>query len=254
MSENGNGAGEKEDRREPPGEPQPLQVSADPGRPAGSKRRSILVAAAGAVFVVIIGAVIWGRSGQPPGPDPVIYEEGHNPFLESTGAACIGMPLGDGTVVYCVDSSGALQGSFDAIRSAVARSLATLSTGQRFGLVIWSEGAPKVLPLSNNTVASRTAAGDLLDEAQPSGSTDATAGIRAALELEPEALCILATKGPEDGDVDRVCEQALDAGTLVRCLAVRDEAPGLAKLADRTGGSYQLIDPEDLKDWLRESQ
>ncbi len=254
MSENGNSAGDGEDRREPPGAPQRPQTSAGGGGPVGSKRRLTLIALAGAVLVVIIGAVLWGRGGQPPGPDPIIYQEGHNPFLESTGAACIGMPLGDGAVVYCVDSSGALQGSFDAIRSAVARSLATLSTGQGFGLVIWSEGSPRVLPVTNNTVASRTAAGDLLDEAQPSGSTNATTGIRAGLELEPETLCIIATKGPQGIDVDQVCQQAQGAGVLVRCLAVRDEAPGLAKLAERTGGSYQLVYPEDLKDWLRESQ
>lgn len=72
------------------------------------KRPPILAAIGGGVVVLVVVAILLTRSGPPAGPDPVIYTVGHNPFIETQGAACIGMPLGRGTVVYCVDSSSAL--------------------------------------------------------------------------------------------------------------------------------------------------
>lgn len=236
----------------------------DRGEPAddavhGAQRRRLKLIGAflllgAVVLAIIIVLVVRLMRGAPAGPDPMIYEEGHNPFLEAQGTSCIGMPLGSGTVVYSIDSSSALQGSFDAIRSAVGRSLGTLNTRQRFGLVIWSEGSPRVLALSSNTPAGRSAATDVLDETQPTGSTDAAAGIREAIKLGSETVCIIASKGPAQEDVAGLAQAIRRKGIVLRCLAIRDPAPTLRALAEQTGGSFQLIDPQDLKLWLTESQ
>ncbi|MBN1342647.1 MAG: hypothetical protein JXQ73_08210 [Phycisphaerae bacterium] len=218
------------------------------------RRPPILIGAGVAVVAAIVAVVLLAVAGKLSGPDPIIYEPGHNPFEEAEGPSCIGMPLGGGTVVYCVDSSSALRNSFDAIRASVDRSLGTLGIRQRFGLVVWTEDEPKVLPMAGNTPASREAAAALLEETLPSGSTDAKAGIQAAIALGPDALCIIAAKGPEEGDLSAVVGRAAQAGCVVRCLAIRDAIPTLSGLAERTGGSYQLIDPQQLRIWLTESE
>ncbi len=224
------------------------------GLPEVLKRWPILAAGGALGLVVLIAVIVALTGGPPPGPDPVIYQEGHNPFLEAAGPTCIGMPLGRGTVVYSIDSSSALAYSFDAIRSAIGRSLDTLRAGQRFGLVVWKEGQPRVLAMAANTPAARDAAIKLLDEVQPVGSTDATGGLRAGVRLEPDVLCVIAAKGPEQDDVDALAAQIRDHGIVFRCLALRDDAPTLTALADKTGGSYQRIDPQDLNVWLAEAQ
>ncbi len=234
----------------------PKDGAASAGAPTArgtSLKRWLVLVGAGVVVVAIIAFVLCA-GGPPPGPDPVIYQEGHNPFTETRGPACVGMPLGGGAVVYCVDASSAMAYTFDAIRSAVARSLATLAPGQSFGLVVWTEGKPTILSSAGSTPKRRAAAAELLDSVQPSGSTDALAGIRAALALGPETLCIVAAKGPDEGEVDALARQMRDADVVLRCLAIRDEAPALAALAEKTEGSYQRIDPDDLRLWLDESE
>jgi hypothetical protein len=218
------------------------------------RRWPVLAGGAGGLAIAVVVVVFQASGRPPPGPDPEIYKQGHNPFIEADGPTCIGMPVGRGTVVYSVDSSSALADSFDAIRSAVARSLQTLGVRQRFGLVLWDEVKTRVLPMTSNTPAGRNAAIRLLDDVQPSGSTDAAAGIRAAVTLQPDVVCILASKGPDKSELDALVQAVRDSGVAIQCLAVRDEAPTLSALARRTGGCYQRIYPDDLKIWLSESQ
>ena len=216
------------------------------------KRPPLLAGAGGVCVVIVVVAVVLSSGGSPAGPDPTIYTEGHNPFLEAPGATCVGMPLGSGSVVYCVDSSSALRDIFDAIRGAVRLSLGTLSLRQQFGLVVCTETEPKVVPLAANNPTNRAAVTELLDSIHPTGRTDVASGVRAAIKLAPHVVCVIAPKGPEPADVDALAAAA--NGITVHGLAVRDEAPTLSALAEKTGGSHQLIDPQELVIWLGDAQ
>lgn len=233
-----------------PADPTPSQ----PAKPLWRRNAVIAGVAAGAFFVAILIAVVLGSGGGPGGPDPNVYTSGHNPFDEAVGPACIGMPLGNGTVCYSVDSSSALAGSFDAIREAVRRSMDTLSTRQSFGLVVWSEDGAEVVPIAGNRPEQRERAIDALDAAQPVGSTDAVQGVKAAIETDAGVVCVIAAKGPSDGDAKTLIAMAMKRGVAIQCLAIRDEAPSLEEIAKRTRGHYQRIAPEDLKMWLREAE
>ncbi len=222
-------------------------------RPIWARLPILLGGAGGAVVLIVIAIVVVVAGRSPSGPDPNIYKPGHNPFLDATGPSCIGMPLDGDPVVYVVDSSSALEGYFDGVRGAVQRSLDTLRVRQRFGVVVWSEGKPEVLAVAGNTPASREAAIRLLDETQPSGVTDAAQGIRAALDLRPAVLCILAAKGPAPEVRAEIVRQIRDAGITLRCLALRERAPGLEEMAEQTGGSYQAVDLRRLISWLIEA-
>jgi hypothetical protein len=204
--------------------------------------------------IVIVGVIRWTRGSRDNANHSAIYEQGRNPLLETQGPACIGVPLGEGTVVYCIDCSSAMRDSFDAIRSAVDRSLSTLGSNQGFGLVVWTATLPSVLLVGENVPAHRQAGLARLDEAQPSGSSNAVVGIRAAVDLEPEVICVIAGKGPPEKEAAAIAEQCRKGGIKVHCLAIGDEAPTLSSLAAKTGGRYHVIDPRDLKTWVAEAQ
>ncbi len=233
-----------------PDEPE-LPAEAKPGW----QRRVYLGGGAVVVAVgIVAGAYVLSRTSGPGGPDPVIYSSGHNPFDEATGPSCVGMPLGSGAVCYSVDSSSALAHSFDAIREAVRRSMDTLSTRQSFGLVVWSEDGPTVVPIESNRPDQRERATEALDAAQPVGSTDAVEGVRAAVESGADVVCVIAAKGPTESDSKALIAIAMKEGVAIQCLAIRDDSPVLAEMAERTNGHYQRIAPQDLKMWLREAE
>ncbi len=231
------------------------QPEPSPGGKRGIRKWAKRLILGDLVFtVLVVGVFLAVRGPFVRKVDPAIYQEGHNPFLEASGPTCIGMPVNSKTLVYSVDSSSAMGDSLDTVRSAIVKSLRTLREAQRFGLVLWSESAPKILPLSDNNPSNREAAIAQLDGLQPRGSSDAAAGIRAAVGLKPKVICIIAAKGPPQVEADAIAEECRKAGIIVHALAIRDDAPALERLASKTRGSYQVVDPRDLKTWLNEAQ
>ncbi len=207
---------------------------------------------AAVVLVTIIGGIWVARGARVKKPDPKVYQRGHNPLIETKGPSCVGIPLGARRIVYCIDSGSALTESFDVLRGAVLHSMNSLEARQQFGLVAWGTSKPSVIPPADVTPVHRKAFSERLEEVQPGGSSKATPGIRAAIEMAPDLICLIAAKGPSEAEAATLAAECRRAGIVVHCLAIRDDIPTLSVLAEKTRGAYQLVDPTDLKTWLSE--
>ena len=99
------------------------------------------------------------------------------------------------SVVYVVDASGPMVTSLPLVLAEVGRSIAQLSPRQRFGVVVFRRGGPGVEAFSRELVRATPGAkarlGDWLARVEPEGSSAPLEGLRAALEMEPEAVFLL---------------------------------------------------------------
>jgi hypothetical protein len=101
-------------------------------------------------------------------------------------------------IVYVVDASGAMVTALPFVIDELVASIDRLSPGQRFGVVLFGGGV-RVSPGVNADAGLRAATGDAKEEtiawardAFPRGPSDPLEGIRAALELEPDLIFVLA--------------------------------------------------------------
>ena len=112
-----------------------------------------------------------------------------------------GSARGAKRVVYVVDRSGSMLGTFDAVREEMKRSIQRLRRSMRFHVILFNSGPPLQNPPKKLVHASReekAALAEFLSKVQPQGNTDPIPAMRRAFAVNPDVIYFLT-----DGEFDR---------------------------------------------------
>ena len=122
------------------------------------------------------------------------------------------------TVVFVVDASGAVATAFTFVREELLRSIDQLAPTQRFQVVVFpgpEKTAPVFAPINNGRLAlaspnSKRIVAEWMQTFRPRGQSAPLAGLRMALELEPD-IAMLITRSIERTGPDAAWGAGLDA-------------------------------------------
>ncbi|MFP4029383.1 MAG: vWA domain-containing protein [Candidatus Brocadiia bacterium] len=159
-------------------------------------------------------------------------------------------------VVYLIDFSSSLKGSFGKIQEEMLRSIGRLGEEQRFYIILFAGGRPLAGPgrgLARVTRQTKTAAAKFLSRVEPSGRTEPIAAIARAFGVlrrgggRSKLICLL-TDGafPDNARVMRTIKK-LNSRETVRINTYlygnRSAAAGiLHRIARETGGKFVRVE------------
>ncbi len=173
------------------------------------------------------------------------------------------------TIVYVVDASGSMIGSFRTVLDELSRSLAGLVPAQSFAIIFFQRNLAIAVPPANRLVpVSRSAAQQALEWAQknviPSGRSNPVEAITRALALRPDCIFLLSSNitGAGQFEIDRNDLLAtldrlnpVDSGSgrrrsQIQCIQFLDPDPldTMRTIAERHGGEngYKFLDRDEL--------
>ena len=105
-----------------------------------------------------------------------------------------GTARGAKRIVYVVDRSGSMIGTFGAVREELKRSVDRLRRSMRFHVILFNTGPPLQNPPKKLVHASRkekAALAEFLARVQPQGSTDPIPAMRRAFAVNPDVIYFL---------------------------------------------------------------
>jgi len=158
-------------------------------------------------------------------------------------------------VVYLIDFSTSLKGSFDAIRREMLRSIGRLGEEQRFHIILFAGGRPleprpgRLVPATH---AAKSAAAEFLARVQPAGRTEPIAALSRAFAVlgrggrNSKLICLL-TDGafPDDAAVMRTIKANNAAGHIrinTYLYGGRASSAGtLRRIAEANGGRFVRV-------------
>ncbi len=157
-------------------------------------------------------------------------------------------------VVYVIDHSVSMQGSFEAVRREMLRSIGRLSEEQRFHIILFSEGSPQEMRekrLVRATHENKSEAGRFLASVRPFGRTQPVEAISRAFSVlrgSGEARLIYLLTDGEFPDPARVMEaiesHTARGGVRINTYQYGDDEPAagtLRRIAEESGGEYIRI-------------
>jgi hypothetical protein len=173
------------------------------------------------------------------------------------------------TIVYVVDASGSMIGSFRTVLEELSRSLAGLVPVQSFAVIFFQRNLAIPVPPANRLVpASRAASQQAVEWATknviPSGRSNPVEALTRALALRPDCIFLLSSNitGAGQFEIDRADLLAtldrlnpLDSGTgrrrsQIQCIQFLDDDPldTMRTIAERHGGEggYKFLDRDEL--------
>jgi hypothetical protein len=162
-----------------------------------------------------------------------------------------GTARGATRIVYVVDRSGSMTGTFGAVRDELKQSVERLRRSMRFHVIFFNAGAPLENTPKDLVHASReekTALADFLDTVQPQGNTDPLPAMRRAFALNPEVIYLLT-----DGEFDPKLVEELrkwNSKKQVRIFTIAYVSQGgaalLEQIAREHNGQYRFVSEHDL--------
>ena len=165
-------------------------------------------------------------------------------------------------LVYLVDTSGSLLDSLPELIHWLGSSLDNLHGQQRFTVIFFRQGELlEVPPVGLKPAEFRTKAEawqwmqPAAGHVWPGGRSDVVAAVEAALAYEPDAIYLLSDDrylpgwSPDGQELLTRLDEVLSAHEPVTLHTVqffyRDEAGALEAMADRFGGTYRFVAPEN---------
>ncbi len=149
-------------------------------------------------------------------------------------------------IVYVIDRSGSMAGSFDFLRSELQRSIRDLKYSQKFHVILFNGTITQAPPirLAANIAVNRKRCFDFLDQVQPEGKTEPIAAMRKAFSYKPDLIFFLT-----DGEFDRALIDRLREWNRKKRVRIFTlgylYAPGaelLKTIAADNNGTYTFID------------
>lgn len=149
-------------------------------------------------------------------------------------------------IVYVIDRSGSMAGSFDFLRSELKRSISELKYSQKFHVILFNGSFTQAPPmrLAEAIAANRKRCFDFLDQVQPEGKTEPIAAMRKAFSFKPDLIFFLT-----DGEFDRSLVEKLQEWNRKKRVRIFTlgylYAPGselLKTIAADNGGTYTFVD------------
>jgi hypothetical protein len=194
---------------------------------------------------------------------------GGNPFGSGDGGGGGGYPgsfFGEGGtakhIVYVIDRSGSMHGTFDAVRVELLRSVSRLDPdiGQDFHVILFATGRPlekSPRSLSPATDENKAAAGEFMAGAVPFGQTDPIPALEAAFEALKGAdsigLIMLLTDGsfPDNAATLEAVDKLNRNGdamitTYLYGFRPKEAEDVLREIANRNGGKYKYISADEF--------
>lgn len=173
------------------------------------------------------------------------------------------------TIVYVVDASGSMIGSFRTVLDELSRSIAGLVPAQSFAIIFFQRNQAIAVPPANRLVpVSRSAAQQALEWARknviPSGRSNPVEALTRALALRPDCIFLLSSNitGAGQFEIDRNDLLAtldrlnpVDSGSgrrrsQIQCIQFLDPDPldTMRTIAERHGGEggYKFLDRDEL--------
>jgi len=206
----------------------------------------------------------------------VVPEEEHAPAIESLAldsdsrnASFAGLRASNARrVVYVVDASGSLIGTFPAIARELANSLARLDQRQSFAIIFFqrNEALPvppgKLMPATSENV--RAAVAWFEKQVFPTGRSNPIAALKSAMALEPDLIFLLSAGVTGAGEYEISVDELLAAverlnpptsrsgrrRVRIQCIAFLDRGSVsvLERLAAAHGGpnAFRFLSREEL--------
>ncbi|RJP35440.1 MAG: hypothetical protein C4547_09560 [Phycisphaerales bacterium] len=170
-------------------------------------------------------------------------------FFDAGGAKAAGARR----IVYVVDRSGSMSGTFALVRAELIESVNRLRRSQKFHVVFFNEGKPLENPprrLVGAIPSQKEALKAFLDsgEVSPGGGTDPIPAMRRAFDVDPDLIFFLT-----DGDFSPqllVKLEEWNADRAVRIFTIayfsREGAELLERIAREHRGEFRYVDEDHL--------
>lgn len=233
-------------------------------------------------------AVVDAATEQAPGTDPavalmgrpveIVPEDGNAAPLAplavegsaaSRGASFAGLRASNAKrIVYVVDASGSLIGTFPALAEELARSLERLDRRQSFAIIFFqrNQALPtppgRLMPATEENI--RRATAWFTRQIFPTGRSNPLPALEAAMALEPDLIFLLSAGVTGAGEYEMTPEQLVDAvdrlnpvrsrsgrrRVRIQCIGFldRDATAVLERIADMHGGaeSFRFLSRDEL--------
>jgi len=193
----------------------------------------------------IIGSLNGLGGGRPTGIGPDGFSNRH------VDGGPLFPPSPDKRIVFIIDRSGSTTDSMMLVKRELRHCIGKLDRTQSFHVIFFSSGPTVEMPgrkLVPATMANREMAFDFIDDIVPVGQTDPSDAFRAAFALQPEVIHFL-TDGEFDSKVVAQIDK-LNAAKKTRintvCFMYVQAEPLLQEIAQRNGGKYRFISPDDV--------
>lgn len=163
-----------------------------------------------------------------------------------------GSASGVRSVVYVVDRSASMLGTFDYVRAELKRSISALRRSQKFHVIFFNSGDPLENPparLVNSIDANKRQFFEFLEDVIPTGSTRPERALHRALALEPDLLYLLSDGINFDPDLPRrLNEWNPNHRTRIYTIAYLDQGGRriLEAIAREHGGEFKFVSDNDL--------
>jgi len=227
-----------------------------PRQDEGKKKFALLLSIAAGVIVLllIVLAVLMMRLGQSSVPT---VQQGVPTITQPTNTEpnFLNVPINESNVAYVLDRGDSSREVFDSLKNAAFASIATLGPGRRFQIIFWNNGEDFSFPLGQPIAASAdnlNAARKSLEDVSAVGRTTPKSAIEKAT-LNNAQVVLLVTAKAWDLDETFTQEVLILRGSSkfkIHTFAIGDPGMGnaLKSLAEKTGGTFQVIDKAGLKE------
>jgi hypothetical protein len=178
------------------------------------------------------------------------------PDAEADVAGCVG------NVLFVIDRSGSMHGTFDEVRQELNRCISAMGSEQRFGLILFSDNDPltfaggSLVPANAENLA---AAVEFLASVKPAGQTDplpaldrAFAAFRGTDGREGRLIQLLTDGSFPDNRaaLELIDRESRRRPVMINTVLYGHYAPNanavLAEIANRTGGVYRYLSPDEV--------
>ncbi|MFH0982470.1 MAG: VWA domain-containing protein [Planctomycetota bacterium] len=162
-----------------------------------------------------------------------------------------GTARGAKNIVYVVDRSGSMIGTFGAVREELMRSVERLRRSMRFHVIFFNAGPPLENPPKKLVHAAReekAALATFLTGIQPQGNTDPIPAMRRAFAVSPDVIYFL-TDGEFDPQlVEELRKWNVDKRVRIFTIAYVSQrgAALLEQIAREHNGQYRFVSEYDL--------
>lgn len=162
-----------------------------------------------------------------------------------------GSARGVKSIVYVVDSSASMLGTFQLVRAEMRRSVGKLRRSQKFHVLFFNSGEPNENPpqkLVNAIDAQKKAFFEFLEAIRPGGNTHPEAAMRRALALEPDLIYFLTDGEFDPGLVPKLNEWNKERRVRIFTIAYFDMAGAalLERIAREHKGEFKFVSDRDL--------
>lgn len=177
------------------------------------------------------------------------------PMDFSVGAEFFGLggsARGARSIVYVVDRSGSMLGSFHFVQQELRRSISALRRSQKFHVIFFNSGPPLENPprrLVSAIAAQKQLFFEFLDTILPRGATNPARALRRALLLEPDLVYLLSDGIDfQSSLLSRIDEWNRDRKTRIYTIAYLDRTGSemMEIMAREHNGEFRFVSENDL--------